>query len=197
MEAKSTKRGACTSLRIFPADSCNCHCTNANNTCSIGIEPGVATGSHCHFEIETPATCIIRTWESSTLDSRKQKQNANQTANAVAFSSCFFFFKIRLLSGGDSRPPRGQRTTSWHFQAKLKFWATQSIKPPTRGGETASKMCCRQKLKWIFLIWFWSSGGVTWIIWPVPVLFPPLLDCSVIALVPTAVHFNSTILFSY
>lgn len=66
----------------------------------------------------------------------KAKQNTNQTAKQSHSEVFLFFFKIRLLSGGDSRPPRGQRTTSWHLQAKLKFWATQSIKPPTRGGET-------------------------------------------------------------
>lgn len=98
MEAKSTKRGACTSFRrqhspIFPADSCNCHCTNANNTCCIGIKPGVATGSHCHFEIETPATCIIRTLGEQHLGLPKAKAERKPDSEAVAFSSCFFFSK--------------------------------------------------------------------------------------------------------
>lgn len=42
-----------------------------------------------------------------------------------------------------------RRTTSWHLQAELKFWATQSIKPPTRGGDHKQGLL-QAEAKWIF-----------------------------------------------
>lgn len=40
-------------------------------------------------------------------------------------------------------------TTSRHLQAELKFWATQSIKPPTRGGNQKQGLL-QAEAKWIF-----------------------------------------------
>lgn len=112
---------------------------------------------------------------------KKAKQNANQTLRTsrgcrhvcatnhmsvkkstwilqVFFS--FFIKKMGRFGARDPWPPRGQGSVFWHLQAKLKFWAAQSIKPPTRGWKDHKQVQVQQAEAKVF-IWFWSSRGVT------------------------------------
>lgn len=54
------------------------------------------------------------------------------------------------LSGRHSSSPL---TTTWHLLTELKFWATQSIKLPARGGDH-NQVLLQAETKWIF----WSGS---------------------------------------